>query len=225
MPFRGGISHQALARLQIGDAVIQRVKQQLVPHGAGNQKWDLSRTSGHAGRLTGLVHSAYGSDWARPMRNAGATMKYGAGNCQEQAAVAYLLLRELVDGATDVSFCVAWATKHSFAAIGIPNTDADTEVVIVDPWPRFAQAVLWRDHFCRNDSKLQVLRTKKGGKTGKIDKAAAKYQHINYDKELLFLTDYPANPTWNHEWCSSCKETIRYSHDLIDFSWIPEFTL
>gem|GEM_PF-3833082 len=211
-----------MARLQLGDAVIKRVKQ-LVPHGAGNQVYDTKRTYGHSERLTGLAQKAYGSDWHRPIRNAGATMKYGSGNCQDQAAIAYLLLREMTDGATDVSFCVSWGFKHSFAAIGIPNTDPDTAVVIVDPWPRFAQAVLWKDHFCRNDAKLAVLRTKKGGKAGKIDKAVARYQHINYEKEILFLDDYPANPSWNHEWCSSVKETIRYSNDLLDLSAIPDF--
>lgn len=215
----GGVSKETLELLTLGDQVIARVRQ-LVPYGAGNQKHDFQRTNQQSGYRTMLAQKTYGSDWARPMRNAAATIKFGSGNCQEQAAVAYLCLRESLPSTVMVAFCVAWKTKHSFATIGNPTGGDEEKVVVVDAWPVNAQAILWKHHFCRHDQQFQVMRCKPGvqgsGKT-KIDTAKVKhYSGVNKDKELVMaLFDAPPNPTWNHQWCATAKEMIQYDGNLL----------
>ncbi|MEM9058972.1 MAG: hypothetical protein AAGD13_00795 [Pseudomonadota bacterium] len=214
-----GIDPTVKGYLDIGDEVIEQVKK-LVPHGAGNQVDDVKRTSGHADRLTGMAQRLVGPDWHRPMRNAAATIKYGSGNCQDQAAVAYLCLRDRLPSAANVSYCVAWATKHSFATIGNPETDSEDQVVVVDPWPIHPQAVRWKEHFCRGDNRLEVKRSKSGKADGPSKVERCKTKHFattHYEQELIFVTDHPASPTWNHQWCAAAKEKIVYSTDLIDF--------
>jgi hypothetical protein len=215
--FYGGVSQEVLDLLKLGDQVIAKVRA-LVPHGAGNQSDDHKRTSGQSAHRTALVQRTYGTDWSRPMRNAAATIKFGAGNCQEQAAVAYLFLRESLGAGYKVTYCVAWNAKHSFATIGVPNTDSEEKVVVVDSWPIHAQAVLWKHHFCRNDPNLQILRNKQGAQgKQKITTCQVKhYATVNAQKELILqLYNAPAGPSYNHQWCSSCNEIIKYETSLI----------
>lgn len=214
----GGVAKETLDLLALGDQVIARVRS-LVPYGAGNQRVDFTRTGGEAGYRTKLAQQTYGNDWWRPARNAAATMKFKSGNCQDQAAVAYLCLRESLSTAHKVSFCVAHSTKHSFSTIGIPNVDSEDKVVVVDSWPIHAQAVLWKHHFCRHDTNLQVLRTKSGtkGVKDKVAPAAQKhYTSVNPDTALLMdLFTVAAKPTWDHPWCSMAKEKIIYESSLL----------
>jgi hypothetical protein len=179
----GGVAQETLDLLKFGDEVIARVRQ-LVPYGAGNQKVDFAKTAGGAAHRTAAAQQTYGTDWSRPMRNAAATMKFGAGNCQDQAAVTYLCLRESLGAGNEVSFCVAGQTHHSFATIGIPNTDSEEKVVVVDPWPIHPQSVLWKHHFCRYDNQLQVLRHKPGTKGIKTKIDVAKSKHYMNVKPL-----------------------------------------
>lgn len=211
---RYGVKKDVKDLLDLGDYVISLVRE-LLPHGAGNQKFNQKKTHGWGTYLTNTAQAVAdtSNNWTRPSRVAGAFIKYGAGNCQDQAAVTYLLLREWLSDKEEASFCVANATHHSFAAIGVPGVDPDDQVVIVDPWPEHAQAVLWKHHFCRKDSAFQVLRHKPGGKEGKISKAITRFEHIQFDKEA----DYPAydwkapkEGTWNHRWCVSFSEPMDY---------------
>jgi hypothetical protein len=215
------VNQNTLALIALADEVIARIRY-LVPHGAGNQTWNNERTRGWAQWLTDQAQMACDltNNWTRPSRVAGAVLKFGAGNCQDQASVAYLLLRELLPPTLEASYCVANKTHHSFAAIGVPNSDPDDKVVIVDAWPEMAQAVLWKHHFCRRDSAFSVLRHKAGGKTGKLDRSVAKYDFINFDKNAP-LPDYDWNTrtkgNWNHRWCVSNAEVIiYYSNEFLD---------
>jgi hypothetical protein len=200
--------------LKFGDHVIEAVRE-LVPWGAGNQEWNLEATKGWAQFLVGLTQTTADSpkNWTRPMRVAGSTVAFGAGNCQDQAAVAYLLLRETVPADWQVSFCVAYENMHAFAAVGVPNTDPDDKVVIVDSWPEKAQAVLWKHHFCRTDKNFVVLRHKPGGKSGKLAKALAKNPKDLWDKEDFKPTDefkVTNQGVFNIRSCTSYAEPMEY---------------
>ena len=202
-----------LQKIAVGDSVILTVKQ-LLPNGAGNQQFDYYRNNNNSTRFTGLVQKCYGADWYRPLRNAGAALKFGAGNCQEQASVAYALLRERLNNSTFASFCVSWDYKHSFATIGNPLTDNPRDVIVVDPWPQLAQAVLQEDHFVA-DRPIDVLRSKVGGKTDRIAKARAKYpQNVDKDIVMSMFEHYPP-PPYNQLYCAKINDIINYTDDLI----------
>jgi hypothetical protein len=208
------VNKKVMGLIDLGNEVITMVRE-LLPHGAGNQKFNQTKTRGWGTYLTDTAQAVADTahNWSRPGRVAGAFIKFGAGNCQDQAAVTYLLLREWLSARQEASFCLAGSTHHAFAAIGVPNTDPNDQVVIVDPWPEMAQAVLWKHHFCRKDGAFQVLRHKPGGRADKISKAVARYERISFKKD----EDYPAydwatrdEGTWNHRWCSTNAEQIDY---------------
>jgi hypothetical protein len=203
------VTDPILQLIQLGDQVIKEVRT-LLPNGAGNQQFDFDRTGGQSSYSTELAQKFYGPDWDRPLRNAGAAITFGGGNCQEQAAVAYSLLREKLNNGLNASFCVSRPYKHSFAAIGNPLTDVSDSVIIVDAWPKFAQSVRWKEHFC-SDQTVEVLRCKPGGQAGKIAKAKSKYTHVNVVTEkIMVLYHAPYHPHYNHQWCSMAKDTIYY---------------
>ncbi len=214
MIVRHRVSKDVMKKILIAKGVIEEVRR-LLPHGAGNQKIHQSVTNGWAQYLTDMAQAAadINNQWTRPSRVAGAYVKYGAGNCQDQAAIAYLLLRERLSKKYEASFCVAPTIHHVFAAIGVPKVDPDDEVVIVDPWPIMAQPVLFKHHFCRKDKGFEVLRHKPCGREGKLDKAIARFEHINFKKD----EDYPAynyqvrtEGNWNHKFCCSHSRIMQY---------------
>ncbi len=202
--------------IHLGDQVIQQVKQ-LLPFGAGNQQFDYYRTNQNSSRRTALAQRAYGTDWSRPLRNAGATLAYQAGNCQDQASVTYALLREQLNNATYASFCQSTSYHHSFAAIGDPNDPSKGPVVIVDPWPQQAQAVLLEDHFT-SDHPILTLRSKVGGRVGKIAKAQSKYTGLNVAKDTIMelFHNYPL-PQYNQTHCTKNNVVFEYHDNLIEF--------
>jgi hypothetical protein len=217
----------------VGDKVIRDVKS-LVPYGAANQKSDV-KNSDHNGetvsrtmlahkmstRIGGFQQTANGLVMAHFMRMAGAALTFGAGNCQDQAAVAYSLLRERVDDKTYVSFCVyrTLLFGHAFAAIGRPYVDPDDEVVIVDPWPIHAQAVLWKDHFCyeqKKSSDFQIVRAKVGGKKqGRYAKHDNLKAAIDGSQEIEKIINIDTQ--FDQQYCSKSGKMIKYAEDLISF--------
>jgi hypothetical protein len=210
------VSAETLALLRLGDDVIREVRR-LLPYGAANQKFDV-KSSTETAPNTALTQKAYEGHYAHAQHMAGAAVTYGAGTCQDQAAVAYLLLRERLDSSKTACFCVSEAYSHCFAAIGVPNTDAGEKVVIVDSWPKYAQALLWPDQFCFPH--VGIYKQAPGvGAPGKLARAKAKYADRNpYLDALGTLYWHFPPPKYNHKWAGKTPgQIIVYHNDLITF--------
>jgi hypothetical protein len=225
MPIRfKAVSAETKRLLDVADQV-NRACRALVAMGAGNQRPNVSASQGRSHYLTGEVQSHPNYVWDRPLRNGGVTCAYGAGNCQDQAAVTYTILRSTLSGAETTSFCVNWVIKHSFATIGIPGTDPANEVVCVDPWPIHCQAVLLEDHFCKNS--LTVLRHKVGGKNPNYMTRLNKHAPVDALAKKQYadahVWDVDAINTgggmWTHEYCSINKITWVYK---VRPTWIAD---
>ncbi|MDA8049002.1 MAG: hypothetical protein M0002_03175 [Rhodospirillales bacterium] len=210
------VSAETLQLVQLGDAVIREVRR-LLPYGAANQKFDFKNTE--TGPNTALTQQAYNGHYAEAQHMAGAAVTYGAGTCQDQAAVAYILLRERLDSSKTACFCYSDSAHHCFAAIGVPNTDPADKVVIVDSWPKYAQALLWQDHFCYPH--VGIYRQKAGvGQPGKLARAKAKYAGRNRYLDALGTLYWHFPPAqYNHKWGRKNEkpEIIVYHNDLITF--------
>jgi hypothetical protein len=212
------VAADTLAMIKVGDDVIRRVRE-LLPLGAGNQKFDHKAAQGQIqkpGSQTYLAHKAYEGHYPHAQHVAGAAMKHGAGNCQEQAAVAYLLLRERLDGSRNVAFCYSDAYKHCFAAIGNPTSGKAEEVVIVDSWPKYTQALRWIDHFCYPHVGVYACKPGVGGE-GKIARAKSKYENAKISMEALMALYNHFPYSYNHKWACRNKTVMVYTNDLLIF--------
>lgn len=224
------VGYTAAKRLELGGQVIKDVRQML-PYGAGNQIADSQRTGGESSGRTVLAMQDAGKLQGQEgvirnlLRMAGAAVTWGAGNCQEQAAVTYTVLRSKCDAKTKVSYCIHSGSHHVFAAIGEPLVDPAGEVVIVDPWPINAQALLWEDHFCyesKATANFVVWRTKFGGKAMRIDKHADHFGALARRKEVVpYVINASLPGSWNHQWGSKTKAWVDYTDDLLTDSLIP----
>src|SRR5712671_1098016 len=132
------VSAESKRLLDIGDDVIKKCRA-IVVMGAGNQKTNITQSKGLSSILTGAVQSNANYVWNQPLKNGGVTAAFGAGNCQDQGALTYTILRSVLSKSETASFCVNNTIKHSFATIGDPEKDPPTQVICVDPWPINAQ--------------------------------------------------------------------------------------
>jgi hypothetical protein len=208
MPFKfKAVTAKTKRLIDLGNQVIRDCRA-LIAMGAGNQVQDVASSQGRSHYFTSVVQKNRNYVWDRPLRNGGVTCAYGAGNCQDQAAVTYTILRSKLTAGENTSFCVNWAIKHSFATIGTPGTDPENEVICVDPWPIKPQALLLKDHFCKEG--LKVLRSKPGGKNAdymaRLKKHAPKDAWIDrwaapssFDVDAITSGD----GMWDHEYCSN----------------------
>jgi hypothetical protein len=162
MPIRfKAVSAETKRLIDLGNEVIQ-ICRAIVKMGAGNQEQTVRATQGRSSHLTWLVHHHPNYIWNKPLHSGGVSCGYGAGNCQDQAAITYTILRSKLTAEQTVSFCLNSVAKHSFATIGDPRTDPANEVICVDPWPLQPQALLLEHH--SDTFGLEVLRSKKGAK-------------------------------------------------------------
>lgn len=217
------VSPQVNARLAVATRVIQLAKQ-LLPMGAGNQRADVQRTGGASWHLTGMVQQNPNYVWTKPLSSGTITAAYGAGNCQDQAAVVYTILRSEVSAIEKISFCVHQGIHHSFTTIGEPLVDPKNEVVVVDPWPINTQAVLWEDHFCFATSinvaaGFSKIRTKTGGKAQTYQQRLQKHNYAPYAQQWRVYHQNQVNDVdainsspgmWNHQYCSKNNITWVY---------------
>jgi len=214
------VPFETLEHIKLGDAVIREVRR-LLPYGSGNQKFDVgswTATQTDTQARGYLTQQLYQGNYGRAQHMAGAAVTFGSGTCQDQAAVAYLLLRERLPTTTTACFCYSDYSHHCYAAIGVPNTDPADQVVIVDPWPKYPQALLWTDHFCY--AHCGIYRQKPGvGQVGKLARAQAKYNNVNpVHQAILSMYNHFGQPTWNHKWGNRKRgEVIVYHNDLITF--------
>jgi hypothetical protein len=213
MPIRfKAVNAETKRLIDLGNQVIRDCRA-LIAMGAANQVQNVSASLGRSHYLTGVVQNHPNYVWDRPLHNGGVTCAYGAGNCQDQAAVTYTILRSKLSAGETTSFCVNWGIKRSFATIGVPGTDPDNEVICVDPWPINAQALLLEDHFCKNG--LQVLRYKRGGKNPNYMARLNKHTPVDglivrqyADAHVWDVNAINTSPgMWNHQYCSNNRIT------------------
>jgi hypothetical protein len=174
--------------------------------------------------------------WNQPLKNGGVTAAFGAGNCQDQGALTYTILRSVLSKREVASFCVNNTIHHSFATIGDPENSPPTHVVCVDPWPIKAQAVLVQDHFCKKG--LQVITgktrySKPGGKDPDYMSRLTKHappsellelwrlyvSHNTFDVEEILKRSDEARVLWHHEYCSDDNSIIVYR---VPPRWVPD---
>lgn len=220
MPIQRGVDISILRLLQIGNDVIRRVKI-LLPYGAENQIRDRIRCEEAAAR-TSAAQQYYGMNMSSIKLMAGATVEAGAGNCQDQASVAYMLLRNSPVYPHSICFCISRTYGHVFCTIGYPAADTTEQVVVVDPWPIYCQAVILSDFFIPW-SEIEVVRSKsiswKGG--SKIRRAVNKINEAN----LLSLINANLNisfPAAHYDmvYCTRINDYISYfPHHIYYYVW------
>lgn len=215
------VSGDLLRLIRTGDAVIREART-LMPHGAGNQTSD-HRHHPESGPRTAATQIAYAQvggvafNAAKPQIIGGAALAFESGNCQDQAAVVYLLLREKLDANYIVSYGCAPGYHHSFCLVRHALTLSHDGVVAVDSWPKYAQAVRWVDHFTYPDWQLYVEKNG-AGVAGKI--AAARQKYNNQAAYVAVANQAvqtgPYQPSWNHKWASRSQQVLVYDSDDMD---------
>jgi len=79
------------------------------------------------------------------------------GNCGEHAQIAFDFLRASAKGET-INLCDVTGLDHAFVMLGKVHSrsEKDSDLVVSDPWPTSATAVLWEDHFAYTDDRKQI---------------------------------------------------------------------
>ncbi|RKP52501.1 hypothetical protein [Trinickia fusca] len=155
--------------LEIGDAVIKQVKQDL-HFGSSNQQESYNAYGPEAKLRTRFArqHNAHPQKEGRhPRRMALAAVVAGAGNCGEMAACAYVRCRESIGPQYQVLWVSARNADHSFCLLGKLSW-FQGHFIVVDPWPTQAQAVLYEDHFMYTLGKLPEVLKRNNGKGANI---------------------------------------------------------
>ena len=148
------VSSIARARLALAASAIAYTRG-IFPSGPGNQISALKSSKlnsrirlliARTDRLWTMTPAADKLASANPIEaTAAKAFIAGGGNCGEHAAVAYSYLRANAAG-TPINY-VVHSMDHAFVIIGKLATDSDDKMVVADPWPTKATAVLWTDHF------------------------------------------------------------------------------
>jgi hypothetical protein len=219
--------------LDIGNDVIQKCRA-IVAFGAGNQDDTIRDTGGWSSLLTGAVQNNPNYVWNQPLRNGAVTSAFSAGNCQDQGAVTYTILRSVLSKNEIAAFCVNNAIKHSFATIGDPERMQHDKVICVDPWPLKPQAVLLTHHFCRNGLKVITGKSRYAKPGGKNPDFMARLNKHAPDENLVRLwQQYVGGKThdvekiiaegtghiWHQVYCSKIEATIIYK---VRPRWVPD---
>ena len=98
------------------------------------------------------------------------------GNCGEHATVAYDYLNATAKG-QKITKAAVKGFDHAFVLIGDLATEGDADIVVSDPWPSAATAVLWEDHFAyavssdRADIDVKMSTTADGSNAKDVIKA------------------------------------------------------
>lgn len=149
------VNGKAMGRLMAAQMGIEHTKE-LLSHGGGNQREALEETKFNSYyRMKAMRNKNFWQgtpaaiDLAKQNPQAATAAKArhaGGGNCGEHAAVAYDYLRQNLGG-DRVSQVAVEGLDHAFVMIGDMAKDAESDLVICDPWPTSPVACLWQDHF------------------------------------------------------------------------------
>lgn len=206
------VDDNTMQLIRLGDQVIRQTRQ-LLPYGAGNQKSDLT-TNPEAGPRTAATQMAFGTNFPRPQYVGGAALMFKSGNCQDQAAVVYLLLREALGNGHIISYGCAPSAHHSFCLVRPAALTRMDQIVVVDSWPKYPQAMLWQHHFCYPEFQLYVEKPG-AGHGGKLQKAFQKFNNQAFYNAVASAATLggPYGSSWNHKWASASHDVLRYYVD------------
>ncbi|WP_231336012.1 DUF4157 domain-containing protein [Actinomadura graeca] len=143
------VSQKAAQRLALAEQVVNEVKA-LVPQG-GNQRYGLMQTLMNSRMRYMVMSKAEFWDGVPPgadpadLTVAKAQHARG-GNCSEQAVMAFSLLRQKASH-DRIRMVNVIGVDHAFVLIGDDNEGGESDWAVADPWPVFARACLWEDHF------------------------------------------------------------------------------
>lgn len=163
--------------LDVADSIIREVKDAL-PFGSANH---IDRHPGAFQR----VNFAYGGEPAKeiarlgskPRRQALIAAAAQAGNCDQMATVAYTRAR--IKLGPEYLAQIVTIPGHTFCRIGKGHWP-DEKCVVVDPWPKYAYAVIGKDHFSHGQPIARWSTNPGKGSApaaGKSDRYAALVRH------------------------------------------------
>lgn len=221
------VSNSAMELLQKGNWIIQEVKR-LAPHGSGNNHRDHPdpaaacdtsfRTNAVLDHTNSMVKSKTNqivpNDWNRPMRRAAYVIAFGAGNCQDLAALAYCYCRDSFSEHANLKFVVNRSFGHAYVIVKLGEDE-----IVVDPWPLHAQAVMIGDHFCGADySEVQkqgtgiALALAAGTKASRVQEATSRSSKLYWTPK----SSYQCTRQYIHESCSKSGWITYSSADSAD---------
>jgi len=198
--------------LVAGDNAIKEC-QRLLPYGAGNQLFSL-RSDYSAHYRTSATQQSF--EWPNVGSVASYTMASGSGNCQDQAAVAYVILHESLPSNVNVAWGFSPQNKHSFCLIGYDGASAE-EIVCVDSWPKYPQAVRWVDHFCFADFQPYISEKScnKHGLTNMVHQMSDT-QKLSFGYNQAVAMNAPPSTIYNVKFCTR-DQSVKYYRIGEDF--------
>jgi hypothetical protein len=169
------VSSKTMQRLAIATQAIQRVNNEILIYGAGNQVEDVQKSRGvsklRADQQSAKGQKALGASYDYKLtqeqkfaerneavsggkesaRRAVAAEYYHAGVCDDYSYVTFNVLREIAAG-EKIHRVSSGGLHHAFCIIGdiTPGNEQDNELVVADPWPTRPQSCTWADFFGHN---------------------------------------------------------------------------
>jgi hypothetical protein len=184
------VSGKAMGRLMAAQMGIEHTKE-ILAYGGGNQREALEETNFNSYyRMNAMRTPEFWSATpeaaalaqANPQAATAAKARHAqGGNCGEHAMVAYDYLRQNLGG-DKVSQVDVEGLDHAFVMIGDMENDAETDLVICDPWPTRPVACLWVDHFAYTDDKSKV-NTRATALDDTADYAQQIYDGLSFSEE------------------------------------------
>jgi len=163
------VSAKTMTRLQLAQAAIHQVNNEILKYGAGNQADDIRKTRGVSLNRTKVLQDKKDVDWTvirdnaedekrvqpEPARRAILLKYYGASVCDDFGYATFDYLREIASG-QQLTRAASPGLHHAYVIIGDLKTDTDSELVVADPWPTSPQACIWSDFFGYTDKRTSL---------------------------------------------------------------------
>jgi hypothetical protein len=117
--------------LKTSQDILAAVKKAL-PHGSGNQDWDIVRTDGESFARVETLRGQSGFAAPEPEQ----ITKYGAGNCDENCELAFREAGAKIKDHPVLMVHASGGEDHTYVLIGDPRDPRYGKgAVILDPWP------------------------------------------------------------------------------------------
>jgi hypothetical protein len=214
------VSALAKTMIDTGDLITQQVKA-WAPLGSGNNH-PVHLGPCVSSQATSIVldgqntmtkakdGSTVTNDWNRPMRRSAYVLRFGAGNCQDLAALAYCYCRDYFLETAQVQFVVNRGFGHAYVIVTMGS-----EQVVVDPWPLYAQSMMVADHFCglnyqevqKEGPGLVSGTTLKLTKASRVQTALARSQTVQWTPNNSFA----CTREYTHQFGAKSKGWLSYT--------------
>ncbi|WKD50558.1 hypothetical protein [Microbulbifer spongiae] len=229
------VSQTAKAMLELGDRIIGWVKE-CAPYGSGNNheahigdceascrtQKTLNNTTWMQKRTGPNSFESVYNEWHRPQRRAAAVIAYQAGNCQDLASLAYCFCRDHFSESASVKYVVNRSFQHAYVIV-----ESGSDIIVVDPWPLQAQAVLIEDHICGSNYQ-EVLKNSSGLVSDRPPHARKKQSRVEAVRERSQTMTIPDGVSFSpkcireaetYRYCASSKQMIEYCTSPVDIGF------